>query len=62
MERGVRVPGSGGEVLNQALGEVRQARMALARILGQVDVPESSSPRSLHGRKAAEARWTRGAA
>jgi hypothetical protein len=43
--------------LNQAFCEARQARVALARILGQVDVPEATSPRSLHGRKAAEARW-----
>lgn len=56
-ERGVRVPGGSGEVLNQAFCEVRQARVALARILGQVDVPESLSARSLHGRKAAQARW-----
>src|SRR5215216_6208969 len=56
-ERGVRVPGRGGEVLNQSFSEVRQARVALARILGQVDIPGSLSPRSLHGRQAAEARW-----
>jgi|Tabmets5t2r1_1033131.scaffolds.fasta_scaffold07833_3 hypothetical protein len=56
-ESGVRVPGRGGEVLNQAFCEVRQGRVALARILGQVNIPESLSPRSLHGRKAAEARW-----
>lgn len=54
---GVRVKGRSGEVLNQAVGEVRQARVALARLLGQVDIPESESPASLHGRKAAEARW-----
>jgi hypothetical protein len=53
----VRVPGRGGDVLNQAFCEVRQGRVALARILGQIDIPESLSPRSLHGRKAAEARW-----
>jgi hypothetical protein len=56
-ERGVRVAGRGGEVLNQAFCEVRQGRVALARILGQVEIPESLSSRSLHGRKAAEARW-----
>jgi hypothetical protein len=56
-KRGVRVPGRGGDVLNQAFCEVRQGRVALARILGQIDIPESLSPRSLHGRKAAEARW-----
>ena len=56
-KRGVRVKGRGGEVLNQSISEVRMGRVALARILGQVDVPESLSPASLHGRKAAEARW-----
>lgn len=56
-ERGVRVSGRGGEVLNQSFCEVRQERVALARILGQVDIPESMSPRSMHGRKAAEGRW-----
>jgi hypothetical protein len=45
--------------LNQAFGEVRQGRVALARILGQVDIPEDVKPASLHGRKAAEARWRR---
>jgi hypothetical protein len=56
-ERGVRVAGRGGDVLNQAFCEVRQARVALARILGQVDIPESLSPRALHGRKGASGRW-----
>jgi hypothetical protein len=56
-EKGPRVPGRGGDVLNQAFAEVRQARVALARILGQIDIPEATSPASLHGRKAAEARW-----
>ena len=56
-ERGVRVEGRGGDVLNQSFAEVRQARVALARILGQVDIPESESGRSVHARKAAEARW-----
>jgi hypothetical protein len=56
---GVRVAGRGGEGLNQAFCEVRQARVALARILGQVDIPESLSPRSVHGWKGAEARWGR---
>jgi hypothetical protein len=59
-QRGVRVPGRGGEVLNQAFAEVRMGRVALVRILGQVDIPESLSPRSLHGRKAAEVRWRAG--
>ena len=56
-KRGVRVKGGGGEVLNQSICEVRQARVALARILGQVDISESLAPASLHGRKAIEARW-----
>lgn len=56
-ERGVRVEGRGGQVLNQSFAEVRQARVALARILGQLDVPGSESGRAVHARKAAEARW-----
>lgn len=56
-EHGVRVQGRGASVLNQSLCEVRQARVALARILGQVDIPATTPPRSLHGRKAAAARW-----
>lgn len=56
-ERGVRVEGRGGLVLNQSFAEVRQARVALARILGQINVPESESGRTVHARKAAEARW-----
>jgi hypothetical protein len=55
--QGVRVAGRGGDVLNQAFCEVRQGRVALARILGQVEIPESLSPRSLHGRKGADGRW-----
>ena len=30
---------------------------ALARILGQVDIPDTTPTRSLHARKAAIARW-----
>ena len=56
-ENGVRVQGRGASVLNQSLCEVRQARVALARILGQVDIPDSTPTRSLHARKAAIARW-----
>jgi hypothetical protein len=44
--------------LSQALGEVRQARVALGRLLGLVDVPGESSTSSQHARKAAQARWT----
>ena len=35
-ERGITVDGR----LNQAVAEARQARVALARILGQVDLPD----------------------
>lgn len=56
-KQGARVEGRTGTMLNQAFAEARQARVALARILGQIDIPESLSPRALHGRKAAEARW-----
>ena len=52
-ERGARV----GERLNNAIPEVRQARVALARILGQVDLPEVGTTSSQHARKAAIARW-----
>ena len=53
-EHGVRSPSGR---LNTIVSEARQARVALARILGQVDIPESLSPRALHGRRAAEGRW-----
>ena len=56
-EQGVRVAARGGERLNQAFAEVRQGRVALARILGGIDIPESVGTASLHGRKAAAARW-----
>ncbi len=58
-EQGVRIPARGGERLNTAFAEVRQARVALARILGGIDIPESVNTASLHGRKAAAARWGR---
>jgi hypothetical protein len=58
-EHGVRLQGRGASVLNQSLAELRQARVALSRILGQLDIPETTSPRTVHGRKAAHARWKR---
>jgi len=58
-EHGARLPDGR---LNTALCELRQGRVALARILGQVDIPESTAPRSLHARKAAQARWENSAA
>jgi hypothetical protein len=43
-KRGVRVDGRGAQVLNQALAEARMGRVALARLLGQVDVPDAVAP------------------
>ena len=54
---GVRVSGRGADVLNQALGEVRQGRIALGRLLGLVEIPGEQSTGAHHGRKAAQARW-----
>jgi hypothetical protein len=56
-KNGVRVEGRGADVLNQALGEVRQGRVALGRLLGLVEIPGGASTGSQHGRKAAQARW-----
>jgi hypothetical protein len=59
-EHGVRIQGRGASVVNGAVMEARQARVALARILGQVDIPAEAggtAPRSLHGRKGAHGRW-----
>jgi hypothetical protein len=53
-ERGVRV----GDRLNQSVAEARQARVALARILGQIDMPEVGTTAQLHARKAARGRWS----
>ena len=56
-EHGVRLEGGR---LNTAFCEARQARVALGRLLGQVDIPEEESTASLHARKAATARWETG--
>lgn len=56
-DQGVRVQGRGAEVLNQAFGEVRQARVALGRLLGLVEIPGEPSTGAQHARKAARARW-----
>ena len=52
--RGVR---NDDDRLNSAVREARQARIALARILGQVDMPEAGTGAQIHGRRAAHARW-----
>ena len=53
-EHGVRSPSGR---LNTVVSEARQARVALGRLLGLVDIPESTAPASLHASKAARARW-----
>ena len=42
-ESGVRIDGRGASVLNQAVGEMRQARVALGRLLGLVEIPGEAS-------------------
>ena len=42
-ERGYLVPGSQGQqVVNPSLSEARQGRVVLGRLLGQLDLPEST--------------------
>jgi hypothetical protein len=43
--------------LNQTLGEVRQGRVALGRLLGLIDIPEDVRPAQVHASHAARARW-----
>lgn len=45
-------------ILNQALREARQARVALGRLIGLVDIVDEASTSSLHASKAARARWS----
>jgi hypothetical protein len=66
---GTTVQGSTGQPrVHPALGELRQHRLALGRLLAQLDLPEPdgerlSSPTQVRSRKAAQARWrTRGTA
>jgi len=42
-----------------AIAEVRQSRVALARILGRVELPGSPATATVHARKAARARWSK---
>ena len=53
-EHGVRSPAGR---LSTIVSEARQSRTALSRILSGVDVPDAVKPASLHGRRAAQARW-----
>lgn len=56
------VEGSKGQpVLNSAVAELRQGRLALSRLLGSLDLPAedagSLTPRQLQARKASNTRW-----
>ncbi len=57
-ERGYLVPGSQGQqVVNPSVSEVRQGRSTIGRLLGQLDLPESTRDAVRGARKAAETRW-----
>lgn len=63
-QHGAMVVGSKGQpVLNPAIGEARQARLTVSRLLGLLGIPdEDEEPKtaaSRHGQKAAQARWSR---
>lgn len=60
-DRGTRLDGRAASVLNQSFSEVRQARVALGRLLGLVEIPGEPSTGSQHARKAAQARWSKAA-
>lgn len=64
---GVTVTGSQGQTrVNPAIGEVRQHRLALARLLAQLDLPDVDggrvlTPTQARASRAAQTRWgTRG--
>ena len=57
-DRGYLVEGSRGQkVVNPSVAEVRQSRLALGKLLGQLDLPESTRDAVRSARRAAEARW-----
>jgi hypothetical protein len=61
---GTMVAGSKGQpVVNPAIAEARQARLALNRLLGSIELPDAAgAPRSeasRRGQKAARSRWDR---
>jgi hypothetical protein len=59
-ERGHLVSGSRGQqVVNPSVAEVRQGRLALGKLLGQLDLPESTKDAVRGARHAAESRWGR---
>lgn len=68
-EDGTTVKGSTGQPrVHPALGELRQHRLALGKLLAQLDLPDEAgeslpSPTSARARRAAQSRWgTRGSA
>ena len=57
-ERGYLVTGSRGQgMINPSVSEARQGRIALGKLLGQLDLPESTRDAVRNARNAAEARW-----
>lgn len=57
-ERGYLVDGSRGQqVVNPSVAEVRQGRLALGKLLGQLDLPDSAKDAVRSARNAAERRW-----
>jgi hypothetical protein len=59
-DRGTIVLGSTGQpVLNPAIAEGRQARLALTKIIGGIALPDSASDSVKRARHAAEVRWRR---
>ena len=60
---GTMVAGSAGQqVLHPAIGEQRQQRITLGRLLGQLQLPDEDgetlpTPRQVRARQAAESRW-----
>ncbi len=59
-KRGYLVPGSQGQqVINPSLGEARQGRIAIGRLLAQIELPDSTRDAVKRAREAAEARWAR---
>jgi hypothetical protein len=58
--RGYLVEGSRGQqVINPSISEARQGRIALGKLLGTLDLPESTSEAVRSARRAAEARWAK---
>jgi hypothetical protein len=59
-ERGYLVEGSRGQqVVNPSVAEARQSRLALGKLLGQLDLPESTRDAVTRARRGAEARWAK---